>query len=213
MRNQRVHVANGGFTMKHLSITARRVVAVAAAVAAAGLAVTSAAFAATSSPSGAVVPRCAAIAGGGPGLGLGVWVAADQGNGAAGTIFYPLEFTNLSGRTCSLYGFPGVSAIDREGRQLGSPAGWESGTQGGGPVGTAHTVILAPGATAHAVLAYHDAVVGSAPGCHPATASELRVYPPDQRTAARAFFDLPVCSHAGPVYLNVGPIQRGTISG
>jgi Protein of unknown function (DUF4232) len=210
MRNQRVHVANGGFAMKHLSIIgARRVVAVAAAVATAGLAITSAAFAATSSPSGAVVPRCAAIAGGGPGLGLGVWVAADQGNGAAGTIFYPLEFTNLSGRTCSLYGFPGVSAIDRHGRQLGSPAGWESGTQGGGPFGIAHTVILAPGATAHAVLAYHDAVVGSAPGCHPATASELRVYPPDQRTAAHAFFDLPVCSHAGPVYLNVGPIQRG----
>lgn len=192
--------------MKHLSTTARRIIALAAAVAAAGLATTSAAFAAASAPSGAVMARCAAI-GGGPGPGLEAWVAADQGNGAAGTIFYPLEFTNLSSHTCSLSGFPGVSAVDRNGRQLGSPAGW---------AGTPHTVILAPGATAHAVLAYHDAVVGAAPGCHPVnTAFELRVYPPDQRTAAHAFFGLTVCSHTGPVYLNVGPILAGpgTING
>lgn len=193
----------GIIDMKHLSTTsARRAIAIAAAVAAAGLATTSAAFAATSAPPAAVMTRCAATAGGGPGSGLAVWVAADQGNGAAGTIFYPLEFTNLSGHTCTLSGFPGVSAIDHGGRQLGSPAGWEPGTP--------HTVILGPGATAHAVLAYHDVVVGGAPGCDPVdSASELRVYPPDQRTAAQAFFDLPVCSHAGPVYLNVGPIQRG----
>ena len=188
--------------MKHLNTTttARRVIAVAAAVAAAGLAATPAAFAATSAPPAAAVPRCAATSG--PGPGLAVWVAADEGNGAAGTIFYPLEFTNLTGSACSLHGFPGVSAIDSSGHQLGSPASW-------GPE-TPHTVILAPGATAHAVLSYLNAVVGSAAGCHPVTASELRVYPPDQRAAGHAFFDLPVCSQAGPVYLGVGPILPGT---
>ena len=192
--------------MKHFTtIAARRIIAVAAAVAAAGLVTTSAAFAATSAPSAA-----ASIGGtlgcGGPGL--AVWVAADQGNGGAGTIFYPLEFTNLSAHSCSLHGFAGVSAIDRDGHQLGSPAGWDSGAS--------NTVILAPGATAHAVLAYHDAVLGQSPGCHSvSTASELRVYPPDQRTATDAFFDLQVCSHAGPIYMDVGPIQpgAGTING
>jgi len=206
MRNRRVHVAYGGNDMKHLStIAARRVIAVAAAVAAAGLATTSAAVAATSAPSAAATPKCSANAGG---PSLAVWVAADQGNGAAGTIFYPLEFTNLSAHSCSLHGFAGVSAIDRDGHQLGSPAGWDSGTS--------TTVILAPGATAHAVLAYHDAVLGQSPGCHSvSTASELRVYPPDQRTATDAFFDLQVCSHAGPIYMDVGPIQpgAGTING
>ena len=204
MRNRRVHVAYGGIDMKHLSTAARRVIAVAAAVAAAGLVTTSAAFAATP-PSAAVTPKCAVNAGG---PSLAVWVAADQGNGAAGTVYYPLEFTNLSAHSCSLHGFAGVSAIDRGGRQLGSPAGWESGTS--------NTVILAPGATAHAVLAYHDVVVGQAPGCQTvATASELRVYPPDQRTATDGFFDLPVCAHTGPVYMDVGPIQPGvgTING
>jgi len=192
--------------MKHLSTTAaRRAIAVAAAVAATGLATTSAAFAATSAPSAAATPRCAANAGR---PSLAVWVAVDQSQGAAGTIYYPLEFTNLSAHSCSLHGFAGVSAIDRGGRQLGSPAGWNSGTS--------NTVILAPGATAHAVLEYHDAVIGQSPGCHSvSTASELRVYPPDRRTAAHAFFDLQACSHAGPIYMDVGPIQpgAGTING
>jgi len=192
--------------MKHLSTTAaRRAIAVAAAVAATGLATTSAAFAATSAPSAAATPRCAANAGR---PSLAVWVAVDQSQGAAGTIYYPLEFTNLSAHSCSLHGFAGVSAIGRAGRQLGSPAGWNSGTS--------NTVILAPGATAHAVLEYHDAVIGQSPGCHSvSTASELRVYPPDRRTAAHAFFDLQACSHAGPIYMDVGPIQpgAGTING
>lgn len=191
--------------MKHLSLTARRAVAVAAA-AVAGLAISTAAYAATSSgpaPARAAIPRCAASS-------LGVWVAVGQGNGAAGTIFYPLEFTNLSGHTCSLFGYPGVSAIDRNGRQLGSPAGW-------GSLAGARTVNLAPGATAHTLLAYHDAVVTTEPGCDPVnSALLLRVFPPDQRGATYTLFDLESCSHAGPVYMSIQePIIPGvgTING
>jgi Protein of unknown function (DUF4232) len=140
---------------------------------------------------------------------LGAWVAISQGNGAAGTIYYPLQFTNLSRHACAMRGFPGVSAISRAGHQLGSPAGW--GTRS--PI---QTVILAPGATAHAILAYHDAAVTTEPGCGPVfTASELRVYPPNQYSATYAMFDLEACSHAGPVYMDVGPILPGvgTING
>jgi len=103
--------------MKIFPITAaRRVVAVAVA-AVAGLAISTAAYAATSSSGtpAIVIPKCTASD-------LGVWVAVDQGNGAAGTIYYPLEFTNLSHHTCYLFGYPGVSALDVNGRQLGSPA-------------------------------------------------------------------------------------------
>src|SRR5271156_6250382 len=98
--------------MTYFSTTARRAGAVAAA-AVAGLAISTAAYAATSSgtatPSGtatsaASVPRCSASD-------LGVWLAVDQGNGTAGTSYYPLEFTNLSHHTCYLYGYPGVSAL------------------------------------------------------------------------------------------------------
>src|SRR5260370_27088908 len=186
--------------------TARRAVECAAA-AFAGLATSPAAYAATSSGRGsaavASVPRRPASV-------LGVWLAVDQGNGAAGTIYYPLEFTNLSHHTCYLYGYPGVSALDRNGHQLGSPAGR-------GSLRGARIVNLAPGATAHTLLAYHDAVVTTEPGCDPVnSAANLRVYPPGQRSATFAAFSFEACSHAGPIWMNIiEPIIPGvgTING
>ena len=110
--------------MKHLSTTARRVATVIAAASLTGLIAAAAAFAASSSGTAlaadtapAAVPACTAG-------NLGAWVAVDQGNGAAGSIYYPLQFTNLSRHACAMRGFPGVSAIDRNGHQLGSPARW-----------------------------------------------------------------------------------------
>jgi hypothetical protein len=202
--------------MKYLSIprTARLAVAIIAAAAAAGLVVTAVLTSSSGTASGAAlasdtarvssaaVPACQAAQ-------LGVWLALAQANGAAGTIYYPLNFTNVSTRSCSLHGFPGVSAIDRSGHQLGSPAGWVART-------AAHTVVLAPGATAHTILQYGDVEVSTAPGCDPvSTAAMLRVYPPDQYDATVAAFDLDVCSHAGPIYLRVEPILPGvgTING
>ena len=187
--------------MNYFSISARRIAAIAVGVAATGLIVSTAAFATTSSAASA--PACTAS-------GLGVWVAVGQGNGAAGTILYPLEFTNLSGHTCSLFGFPGVSAIDQHGNQLGSSANWEHTT-------SPHTVILAPGATAHTILAYHDVAVTTGAGCGPVkTASLLKVFPPGQHRFTYAAYDFLSCSHAGVRYLSiVGPIIPGvgTING
>jgi len=173
--------------------TARRAVAAAAAVLA-GLAMSTAAYAATSSgaagTTAASIPRCTAGD-------LGAWLAVDQGNGAAGTIYFPLEFTNLSNHTCYLFGYPGVSALDHNGNQLGSPANW-------GSLAGAHIVNLAPGATAHTLLAYHDAAVTTEPGCDPVfSAALLRVYPPDQRSFTSAAFSLEACSHAGPIWMSI----------
>jgi hypothetical protein len=159
------------------------------------------ALAADTAPA-AAVPACTAAD-------LGAWVAVDQGNGAAGSIYYPLQFTNLSRHACAMRGFPGVSVIDRNGHQLGSPARWATGV-------AAHTVVLAAGATAHTILRYSDVTVTTTPGCHPVfSAFELRVYPPGQFSATHAFFGLEACSHAGPIYLTVEPILPGvgTING
>jgi hypothetical protein len=195
--------------MKHLSTTARRVAAVVAAASLTGLIAATTAFAAGSSgttlaadTAPAAVPACTAAD-------LGAWVAVDQGNGAAGSIYYPLQFTNLSRHACAMRGFPGVSAIDRNDHQLGSPAGWSTTV-------AARTVVLAPGATAHTILQYSDAEVTTAPGCHPVfTTFELRVYPPGQYSATHAAFGLEACSQAGPVYMRVEPILPGvgTING
>lgn len=62
-------------------------------------------------------------------LGLGTTGSASiPGNGhhvQADTTYYTLEFTNVSARPCSLYGYPEVSAYagsQVEGTQIGSPA-------------------------------------------------------------------------------------------
>ena len=185
--------------------TARRITAVIAAASAAGLiAVTASAAgssgavlaADTARTTAAAIPACTAD-------NLGVWVAISQLDGAAGSAFYPLQFTNLGRHACAMRGFPGVSAINRNGHQLGSPAGWAHTR----PV---RTVVLAPGATAHSVLRYGDVTVATAPGCHPVSSMvELRVYPPGQRQATYAALSMEACSHTGPVYLDVTPVQAG----
>jgi Domain of unknown function (DUF4232) len=195
--------------MKHLTTipkSARRAVAVIAAALAAGLVATSAAVAASSSGAALTadtsrtapteVRACTADD-------LGVWLAVAQLDGAAGSVYYPLQFTNLSRHACAMRGFAGVSAVDRNLRQLGSPAGRAH-------VVPVRTVVLAPGRTAHAVLRYGDVTVSTAPGCHPTFRTfELRVYPPGQHHATYAAFDFEACSHAGPVYMDTGPIQAG----
>jgi hypothetical protein len=195
--------------MKYLTVipkSARRAAAVIAAASAAGLIATSAAVAAgssgavlaadTSRTAPAAVRACTADD-------LGVWLAVSQLDGAAGSVYYPLQLTNLSRHACAMRGFAGVSAVDRNLHQLGSPAGRDH-------VVPVRTVVLAPGRTAHAVLRYGDVTVSTAPGCHPTSRTfELRVYPPGQRHATYAAFDFEVCSHGGPVYMDIGPIQAG----
>jgi hypothetical protein len=165
------------------------------AAAIAGLAISTAAYAAGSSPGAAhtpatAIPRCTASD-------LGVWLPLGQGSGAVGTIYFPLEFTNLSHHTCYLFGYPGVAALDRNGNQLGSPAAW--GSRAG-----ARIVNVAPGATAHTVLAYHDVTVYTDSGCDPvSSAVELRVYPPGQRGSTDAAFTFEACSRPGPVWMSI----------
>jgi hypothetical protein len=179
--------------------TARRLLTVAAAAVAAGT-IASAAYAASASPAGHAAPLIPACTG----TTIGAWVAVSQGSQASGTTSYPLEFTNTGGRTCSLSGFPVVSAISRAGVRLGS-------TAGRGLLTVAPRVVLAPGATAHTTLAYHGRLVGAGSGCGPvATAFELRVYLDGQNRATYAAFGFQSCSHAGHVYLTItGPIRAG----
>jgi Protein of unknown function (DUF4232) len=174
------------------SVTRRLLAAAATAAGAIACAVSSpAAYAALA------IPACA-------GTGIGAWVAVGQGREASGTTYYPLEFTNTGGSTCSLSGYPVVSAISRAGARLGSPAGR-------GLLTIAPRVVLAPGARAHTTLAYHGRLVAAGGGCGPVQgAFELRVYLAGQKHAAYAAFGFQACSHAGHVYLTITePIRAG----
>ncbi len=153
-----------------------------------------AATAAPAAPAAASTPRCATS-------GLVIWMDT-QGSGAAGSIYYTLEFTNLSGHACTLRGYPGISAVSLSGRRLGAPAAW-------GPPGTT-AVRLASGATAYAVLQYSDVITSNSgpQPCDAVTAAGLRVYPPNQTASKIVPFPLKVCTRSGLVYMNVRPVQK-----
>jgi hypothetical protein len=156
---------------------------------------TTAASAAPAAPA-ATVPACTATD-------LAVWVNEEASQGAAGTWYYPLEFTNTSHHACKTGGYPGVSATDAMGHQLGDAAARD-------PVFPGHVVTIPAGGTAHALLGY-GAVEVSTSGCKPKLAAQLKVYPPNSRTAINAFFDQPACTTGGShVYLRVAVIQPGT---
>jgi hypothetical protein len=140
----------------------------------------------------ATTPACATS-------GLDVWLDT-QGQGAAGTIYYQLNFTNLSGGTCTLFGYPGVSATDLGGTQLGSAAARVGATP--------HTVTLANGATAFAQLGIVQAGIFPSSQCGPVTAAGLRVFPPNQTQSRKVPFPFAACAKTGPLYLKILPVQQ-----
>jgi len=140
------------------------------------------------------LPTCAAG-------GLGVWVAADYGTGAAGSTFIPLEFTNVGNRTCTLEGYPAVAALDRNMNQLGPAAVRDH-------LFTPSTVTLAPGQTAHAVLQYIQDVATNCPVAQQVPAYELQVNPPHRTAKDHALFDFETCP-GSTVYLTVTAIRAG----
>ncbi len=182
----------------HLPIfSPRRLTGVAALACAAAL-IPVAALAATSSPP---APAAAARTPGCSTAGLVVWMNT-QSDGAAGTFYYTLEFTNLSRHACTLRGHPGLSAVNLRGGQIGSPAGW-------GNIGNAKldTVRLASGATATAVLAIADVSNYPRKLCHPVTAAGLRVYPPNQFASKVIPYPFRACS-SKQVFMTAGVVQK-----
>ena len=131
---------------------------------------------------------------------LVVWLDANSGGAAAGSVLYSLKFTNLSGHACTLVGYPGVSAVDLAGRQLGSTAGRN-------PQAPSRVVTLRAGDTANAVLQISQAANFPTGACHRVTAAGLRVYPPNTFRAKIVPIPFPACSRSGPVYLHVERVQ------
>jgi Protein of unknown function (DUF4232) len=178
-----------------VAITCAAVLVPTAALAASGGRAAAARPAAASQPTAAVAPRCATGA-------LTVWLGI-PGDGAAGSTYFQLELSNTSGKTCTLYGFPGVSAIGRNGGQLGSAANRDYAD----PI---RLVTLRRGATAHVLLQVTDVANFPPASCDPASAVALRVYPPNDRRAAEVPFSFRACRKSGPVYLHVRTTVGGT---
>jgi hypothetical protein len=128
-----------------------------------------------------------------------------QENGAAGTVYYPVEFTNTSSSTCTMYGFPGAAFVT-------SPGGSVIGAPAGRVTAEPTLITLGPGVTAHATLAVSDVLIGNNCHQHQVPVKWLQVYPPDQYTPLFAPFT-PLngvgCADRSLVVMNVTPVTSG----
>jgi hypothetical protein len=131
------------------------------------------------------------------------WVGV-PGNGTAGSVYYELEISDTSSTTCTLYGFPGVSALGAGGAHLGSAAGRNSG------YATEQTITLQQGETAHVVLQITDTGNYPPSQCHAKKADALQVFAPGAYRAKKIPFSFEACSKKGPVYLHVSTTIAGT---
>jgi hypothetical protein len=130
-----------------------------------------------------------------PAAGLVAWLDTN-GNGAAGTIFFKLHFTNLSGHRCTVRGFPGVSAANASGHGIGPGASRFTGS--------VHTITLRNGATAAANLGIVEALNFPPALCRPTTAAGLRVFAPGATRAKFVPFPFAACTHH--VSLRISPV-------
>src|SRR5712671_6260179 len=94
--------------------------------------------------------------------------------GAAGSVYQVLDFTNISNVPCTLYGYPGVSlAGGHPVTQVGLAASEDPATR-------RKLVTLAPGQVANALLRIVDALNFPASKCGPVKTQWIQVYPPNQ---------------------------------
>jgi hypothetical protein len=129
---------------------------------------------------------------------LVVWLDT-QGDHAAGSTFYGLRFTNL-GATCTLRGYPGVSAVNLTGGQLGKAASRD-------PSGTHRLVTLGRAVTAKAVVRITTVQNFPRSVCRPAAAAGLRVYPPNQTSWKVVPFPFSACTGSS-VFLFVRSVEK-----
>jgi hypothetical protein len=150
----------------------------------------------TAATAAATVHRCYASE-------LTVWLGT-PGNGTAGSTYYDLELSNTSKSTCTLYGYPGVSA-NNGGKQLGSAARRDHSHP-------STLVTLRPGGTSHVLLQITDVGNFTPSVCVPTSAQLLRVYAPGAYSPINMPFQgsFQACSHRGPIYLHVTAVIPGT---
>ncbi len=133
-------------------------------------------------------------------------LAVGRQNGAAGTLYDPLDFTNMSSAACTMYGYPGVAFVTSPGGSvIGAPAGRRTI---GGTVPA--LITLQPGAAAHSTLAVSDVLVSNQ--CHrrQLPVSTIQVYPPGEYTALFAPFRGTGCADKSLVVMWVSPVTSGS---
>ena len=174
--------------MAHLKIRRSRAVAALAAVAGAAALITPAGASAAAAPACQTDQLVGFIAG---------------SSGTAGSVVYTLRLDNL-GPACTLHGFPGVSAVNVKGKQLGKPA-VRSGAAGRTVTMRAATDFAWSSATVQ--LQITEAGNFPTARCAPALAAGLRVFPPNQTTALAVPLPFTACTVASQTFMSVQSVR------
>ena len=134
-------------------------------------------------------------------------VDVQLGEGAAGSRYSSIIFTNTGSAECALRGYPGVSVVGHgNGTQLGAPADRTALPEGG-----ITTVQLAPGGTAVAQLQETNIGDGGGPlagECEEEPGDGYRIYPPHSFDAVLVEDAVPACAN-GTVWMYVGVVTPG----
>jgi Protein of unknown function (DUF4232) len=134
--------------------------------------------------------------------GLVIWAGEEAGGGTAGSVYYRVELTNLSGKACTVSGYPTVSAVSLKGQKIGAGATHEPGKK-------AHTVKLAPGDSAVATLRIVDALNFPKNKCKPTLAAGLRIGVPGGSGAKVAPLAFETCALTKSKTLSVSVVSAG----
>ncbi|MBU2664116.1 DUF4232 domain-containing protein [Actinoplanes bogorensis] len=130
-------------------------------------------------------------------------ITPGEGGAAAGTHSVNLVFTNKTSKTCSLYGYPGVSWVTGDnGTQVNSAFARESGDSGKA------TITLRAGGKAYALLLWPYYANYDSAQCKPVEVRGYRIYPPDETAAVFVSDPQTVCSAKGVGAGRVHPVSR-----
>jgi hypothetical protein len=125
--------------------------------------------------------------------------------GAAGSAYQILDFKNISGAPCTLFGYPGVALAG------GSPVTQIGAAAVRNSAAAATTVTLGAGDSANALLRVTEAVNYPASECDPKASSFLQIYPPNQTTPTYLAYKSTGCASTKvPPLLSIGVVQAGT---
>jgi hypothetical protein len=127
--------------------------------------------------------------------------------GAAGSVYQVIDFTNIGTSSCSLYGYPGVAlAGGSPVTQIGAPASRSTAS-------APKLVSLAAGATANALVQITEAGNYPASKCGPTPSTYMQIYPPNQTTPIYLAYKSMGCSSTKVKLLTVSVMLAGNGGG
>jgi hypothetical protein len=124
--------------------------------------------------------------------------------GAAGSVYQVIDFTNIGNTACTLYGYPGVSLA------AGTPVTQVGQAASRSPVARPTLVTLRPGQAGNALLRITQALNYPAQTCSPKATTYLRIYPPNQTTPIYLAYTATGCASASVKLLTIGVVQPGS---